>query len=82
MLWLILKKSNLALIVLESMGDWKSQQFNDTFNKFNEIKDTGPITSSTLMSMLPELGKLTTRKLPSWWGTVPQREHHWLCFSG
>ena len=56
---------------LETQINQATAAFDDTLKKFNDIKGIGAITSATLMSMLPELGKLNHKQIASLVGVAP-----------
>lgn len=56
---------------LEQQIEQANQHFDDTLKKFKDIKGIGPITCATLMSMLPELGKLGHKQIASLVGVAP-----------
>ncbi|MFA9500074.1 transposase [Mannheimia sp. E30BD] len=56
---------------LETQINQATAVFDDTLKKFNDIKGIGAITSATLMSMLPELGKLNHKQIASLVGVAP-----------
>lgn len=56
---------------LEQDIDTLSKYFDDTTNKFKDIKGVGGLTMATLMSMLPELGTLTHKQIASLVGVAP-----------
>lgn len=62
---------NGIIAQLEKQIEQANQVFADKVKKFKDIKGIGPITSATLMSMLPELGKLNHKQIASLVGVAP-----------
>ncbi|MFM9644445.1 transposase, partial [Streptomyces turgidiscabies] len=56
---------------LEKQIEQQSKYFEDTIKKYKNIKGLGLITQATLVSMLPELGNLTSKQIASLVGVAP-----------
>lgn len=56
---------------LDKFIEEASKAFDDTIKKFKDIKGIGQNTTAVLMSMLPELGKLSHKQIASLVGVAP-----------
>lgn len=56
---------------LEQAIEQATQAFDNKIKKFKDIKGVGIITTATLVSMLPELGKLNHKQIASLVGVAP-----------
>lgn len=71
----------------DQIGD-KNDDFGEKADLFKDIKGVGATTVATLMSQLPELGKLSNKRIASLVGVVPhdnksgEREKKPYCFGG
>lgn len=76
------------IVALERAISQATETFNETTKKFSGIKGIGTITTATLMSMLPELGKLSHKQIASLVGVAPHPKEsgaqRWKsrCFGG